>query len=135
MKSRAKWIENYKSIVDNGRNFSMVMDLPEDSDGDDMGPTALEVSLMGLAGCISTIYKVVANKMRLGIAGLTVELDAEKPDDADTITSIVATVKVDSSEEPFDKLKKCLDQTLKTCPVGLIFEGAGVNVNTKLVQV
>ena len=59
MKSRAKWVENSKNYVDDGRGHGTVLDLPS---GDDTGPTALELSVMSYAGCIVTIFKLVAEK-------------------------------------------------------------------------
>ncbi len=52
IKSRAKLIENFRSIVVNGRKHAIVIDLPEQRGGNDMGPTALELAVMGLAGCM-----------------------------------------------------------------------------------
>ena len=65
MKTTAKWINQFQSVVDNGRSHAMVIDLPAAQDGKDSGPTALELALMGLSGCLSTIFAKVAAKMRL----------------------------------------------------------------------
>ncbi|MHA1972749.1 MAG: OsmC family protein [Candidatus Hodarchaeales archaeon] len=133
MKSTAVWVKNYQSVVDNGRTHSVVMDLPKGKDGDDIGATALEFSVMALAGCIATIYKVVANKMRLEYQSLSVEVEAEKPDDAETIIKTTTKVTV-KSEAEYKKLKRCLDLTLNTCPVGKLFEKANIPNEVTLVR-
>ncbi|MFW5745666.1 MAG: hypothetical protein ACOC2D_20510, partial [Spirochaetota bacterium] len=56
----------YQSVVDNGRNQGVVLDLPEAKKGDDVGATALELAAMALAGCISTIWAVVATNSKCG---------------------------------------------------------------------
>ncbi|HUT79997.1 MAG TPA: OsmC family protein [Candidatus Bathyarchaeia archaeon] len=101
------------------------MDLPPKSEGDDTAPTALEFAVMSLSGCIGTIFSLVAKKMRLNFNDLTVILDAEKGPEDPTITSVSAVVKVKSTK-PLEKLKKCLETTLKTCPVGVLYEKAGI---------
>lgn len=96
MSVNATWIENRRTVLDNGRNDSVVVDLPEDSGGDDLGASALELTNMSLAGCISTIFSMVASKMHLNIEGLTVEVDASKSKETGTIDQARAYVKVES---------------------------------------
>jgi uncharacterized OsmC-like protein len=123
---------SYQSIVDNGRHHSMVTDLPPDEGGKDFGPSALEVTVMSLAGCISTIWAIIAANSKVAYRDITVEVDAEKPDGEKTITTAKAVVTV-HSEDDEKKLERCLDKTMKTCPVGLLFEKAGVEIETELI--
>jgi len=133
MNTTSKWIKNYQSVVDNGRNHAMVLDMPPAKNGDDMGPTALELAVMSLNGCINTIFSVVANKMRISFEQLEVELDAQQPEGASTVTEVNFEVKV-RSEESEEKLNKCLDATMNTCPVGVLFRDSGVKINRKLTK-
>lgn len=127
MKSVSLWTRQFQSVVDNGRNHSMVMDLPEAKGGINSGPTALEVCVMSLSGCVGTIFAMVAQKMRVTFKQMEVEVNAEQKDGAPTITdaNVVLTIK---SSEPIEKIEKCLELTLNTCPVGLLFKQAGVNI-------
>jgi uncharacterized OsmC-like protein len=132
VKSTAKLVEGcFQSIVDDGRRHGIVLDLPEAKEGDDLGPTALELAVMALAGCVTTIWAIVAKNSNVSYHKITVELDADKPDSEPTITSVKAVVKVESDDDE-DKLQRCLDKTLKACPVGQLYEKAGVAVETKL---
>jgi len=131
MKTKSVLVDGYQSVINNGRNHSIVTDLPSESNGQDIGATALELSVMSLAGCISTIYKKVADKMRINVSNLEVETEAEKGQD--TISKVKCTVYV-SSDATQDKLEKCLDNTMKTCPVGILYEKAGVEVTTELIK-
>ncbi len=131
MKSTYRWVNNFQGIADNGRTHAVVMDLPPKNEGDDTAPTALEFAVMSLSGCIGTIYALMAKKMRLTFTSLTVALDAEKGPEDPTIASVKAIVKI-KSEEPLDKLEKCLEMTLKTCPVGVLYEKAGIPVNVEI---
>ncbi|MFW6288589.1 MAG: OsmC family protein [Spirochaetota bacterium] len=121
----------YQSVVDNGRHHGVVVDLPETKAGDDVGATALELAAMALAGCITTIWAVVANNSNCGYRKILVELDMDKPDDAPTFTGGTALVKVDSDESQ-EKLERILEKTMNACPVGRLFEAANVEVKTTL---
>lgn len=132
MKSTAKLTEGcYQSIVDNGRHHGIVLDLPEAKSGDDFGPTALELVVMALSGCISTIWAIVAQGSKVSYKKLTVEVDVDKPDDEPTITSAKAVVYVESDEDE-SKLQRTLDKTVKACPVGRLYEKAGIEIKTEL---
>lgn len=131
MKTKATLVNGFQSVIDNGRSHAFVTDLPAIQDGTDTGATALEVCLMSFAGCVSTIYKVVANKMRLQINALEVDMEGIKG--METFTKVSFEVKVDSPAEEA-KLQKCLDQTVKSCPVGVLFRNAGVDLLPKLVK-
>ncbi len=135
MKSTAKLVNGcFQSIVDNGRHHGVVLDLPGAKGGDDLGATALELAVMSLSGCVSTIWAVVAKNSNVKYHKIVVEIDAEKPDDAPTITAVTGTVLIES-DEPQDKLERTLDKVLRTCPVGQLYEKAGIKVDLALTKV
>ncbi len=132
MKSKTVWQEGMKSVVDNGRGHTVVVDLPEAKGGTDVGATALELAVMGLSGCITTIFALQAKKMGVTFSALTVDLNAEKPDKELTVKSVSADVIVKSKEDK-GALQKILDRTMKLCPVGVIYERAGIDVKVNLI--
>ena len=132
MKAISVWSDGYKSILNNGRGHSVVVDLPTDQNGTNTGPTALELCVMSLAGCITTIFKTVAGKRNFVYKAFKVELDAEKPKDALTVTGLKAKMEIvtDASEKETETV---LRLTLnKACPVGVIFENAGIKLDWTL---
>jgi len=131
LKARAKWVEGYRSILDNGRGHSVVVDLPQSLGGRDTGATALELAVMSLAGCISTIFILVAGKMRVKVHSLEVEVDAEKPGGEPTVAEAKVTIRV-KTDEPREKVEKVLKHTLANCPVGLLFEKSGTKLSFQL---
>lgn len=120
-------------MVDNGRNHSVTVDLPETKNGTDQGPTALELTFMGLSGCISTIFAMIAANSKVEFKALTVDLEDTSPGNVKTISSAKAIVRV-KSEESERKLQKVLDKTKAACPVEVLFENAGVNIETTLIK-
>ena len=133
MKSTSRHVSHcYQSVVDNDRHHGVVLDLPGAKGGDDLGPTALELVVMALSGCISTIWAVVATNSKVSYERLTVQVEVDKPDDQPTVTAARALVTVDS-REPQEKLERTLEKTMRACPVGLLYEKAGIPVETRLV--
>ena len=53
---------NSQVLLDDGRGHETICDLPSD---ENIGPTALELSVMSFAGCIVTIFKIIAEKRRV----------------------------------------------------------------------
>jgi uncharacterized OsmC-like protein len=128
--SRAKLVEGFRIVVDDGRAHSTCVDLPPEL-GTDRGPTALELGVMSFAGCVATIFVLMAKKTRVKVSDLEVTMTADKPEGAKTVTNVGYTVQV-RSDEGEDKLKRVFDLTRSNCPVGLLFEKAGVDVSYDL---
>lgn len=131
MKSNSLWTRQFQSVVDNGRNHSMVIDLPEAKGGSNSGPTALEMCVMSFSGCVGTIFAMVAQKMRLTFEHMEVEVNTEQKNDAPTITDIHFILNIKTTEEK-EKIEKCLEHTLNTCPVGVLFKQAGVKITNEI---
>ena len=131
--SKAKLIKDLRVAVDNGRAHSVCLDLPPEL-GTDMGPTALELGVMSFAGCFATIFSLTAKKMRIHLKDLEVELRAQKSEETGTIASAEfnITVKSDVSE---DRIQRIFELTRKNCPVGKLFEQAGVKISYNLKHI
>jgi len=132
MKITSKLITGFQSEIDNGRGHKIISDVPESNGGHDLGPTSLELTSMGLGGCITSIFTMLAKKMRLTIKNIEAELEIEKLKTSPTITSVFILVKV-KSDEPLELIEKCLNLTMKTCPVGILFEDAGIPIEYDLI--
>jgi putative redox protein len=128
--SRAKLVENFRINVDDGRTHSVCLDLQPDL-GTDMGPSALELCVMSYAGCVATIFALVAKNSRVTVQDLGVKVEAIKSEEEGTITEVSCDVsaKTDALE---DKVQRIFNLTIKTCPVGQIFDKAGIKTNCKL---
>ena len=124
MYSTARLGKGLRIAVDDGRAHSVILDLPPEL-GTDMGPTALELGVMSYAGCVATIFTLMAKKMRVPLKDLEVHLEAVKSEEVGTITdaNFNIAVKADASE---DKIQRIFKLTLENCPVGKLFEKGGV---------
>ncbi len=127
LRSTAKLVKDLRIAVDNGRAHSVCLDLPPEL-GTDMGPTALELGVMSYAGCFATIFALMAKKMRVPLKDLEVKLEAIKSDEAGTVTEATFNiyVKTDVTEETVQRI---FTLTVENCPVGKLFERAGVKVS------
>jgi uncharacterized OsmC-like protein len=124
---RARLIQGFQISLDDGRSHCVVADLPTDSD-EGLGPTPLELCVMSHAGCYAVICASTAKKMRLLLKGVDVKVEAIETDEAGTITEekFDILLKVDA---PDDRVQRLHELTLENCPVGKIFEKAGVKLN------
>jgi len=134
MKSNSIWTKDYQSVVDNNRNHSVVIDLPQEKGGNNSGPTALELCVMSFSGCVGTIFAMVAKKMRLDFDKLEVEVTAEQKNNAPTVTDVHFIMKIRTNEEK-QKIEKCLEHTVNTCPVGVLYKQAGVAITNEILYI
>lgn len=128
--AKAKLVENFRIDVDDQRAHAVQLDL-EPPDGTDMGPSALDLCLMSFVGCYATIFLLTAQKMRFTVKNLEVKVDAVKSEQVGTITQATVDILVET-DMPKDRIQRAHDLTLKGCPVGRLFERAGVQIEYDL---
>ena len=131
--SKAKLIRDLRVAVDNGRAHSVCLDLPPEL-GTDMRPTALELGVMSFAGCFATIFSLTAKKMRVHLKDLEVELRALKSEETGTVASTEFNIIVKSDARK-DRIQRIFELTRENCPVGKLFEQAGVKISYSLRHV
>jgi putative redox protein len=127
MQAIGTWKNGYETLLEDDHAHSVIVDLPVDEGGRSVGPSALELSVLALAGCITTTFALVARKRHLVFQGMTVALEAERPPGAPTITRVRGTLRLRTRADR-GEVETVLRLTLKTCPVGVIFERAAIPV-------
>jgi len=131
MKVTGTWQGGYQTLLEDSSGHSVTVDLPLYEGGKDRGPFALELSVMSLAGCITTIFAIVAKKRRLKFEKMRVELEAVRPEGSPTIVAVDGLFHV-STSAPVEEVQTALSLTLRTCPVGVLFEHAHIPVRVRL---
>lgn len=126
----AKLVKGFRIDVDDGRSHAVCLDLPRDT-GTDMGTSALELALMSYAGCYATIFALTAQKMRVTLGDLEVKTVGIKSEEAGTITEVSFDIKV-KADAPEDRIQRIHELTVKSCPVGKIYDKAGVKTTYEL---
>jgi uncharacterized OsmC-like protein len=121
IKTKATWVENVRSIVDNQRTHSIVCDLSTPAGGTDSGPTALELTMMALADCGVTIFADVCKKSDIQPSKVEVIVEADKTADAPTVTGVTMKVNVVSKARK-ELVDAAWRRTEANCPVLLIFK-------------
>jgi uncharacterized OsmC-like protein len=124
MNAKAKLVEGFQIVLDDGHSHSVVVDLPPEL-GTGLGPTSLEVCVMSHAGCYVTICALTAKKMRLPV----------KTEEAGTITEETLNIEI-KADAPDDRIRRLHDLTVKNCPVDILLQKAGVKIeyNLKIVK-
>lgn len=75
-KVKAIWLEGTQ-IESETRGFKVLMDKPLEENGTNLAPKPAEVSLQALGSCLLFAYLYAANKLRVAIDGLKVEIEGE----------------------------------------------------------
>ncbi|HYA71354.1 MAG TPA: OsmC family protein [Thermoplasmata archaeon] len=127
MQSHATWRGGFETQLEDGRGHLVTIDEPLEDGGTNKGTSAHELLLLSLTGCITTIFHIIANKRKLAFEGFTVSLKAERPRGSPTIQRVHGTVEV-RTHAPQEEVDTILRLTVKTCPVGSIFERAQIPV-------
>jgi len=130
LRADALLVKDFKIVVDDGRSHSVCLDQPFD-EGSDMGPTALELCVMSFAGCYATIFALTMKKMRIPLNELSIMLEAVKSEKEGTITEAKMNITV-KARATVDRVRRAHQLTVKTCPVGLLYEKAGVKIEYNL---
>ncbi|MGA8711224.1 MAG: OsmC family protein [Thermoplasmata archaeon] len=131
MEARGVWKAGFETRLDDGRGHEVTIDLPSDEGGTNVGTSGLELAVLSLAGCINTIFARVAAKRKLRFDALTVSLAADRPAGAPTIQKVRGTLTVQTSASN-EEVQTVVRLTLKTCPVGVLFERANIPVEVTL---
>ena len=132
MQAIGTWAGGYRTVLEDGRTHTVIVDLPRDEGGESAGTSALELAVLALAGCITTIFAIVARRRRMAFAGMSIALEAESAEGAPTITRVRGTFRLRTEASP-DEVETALRLTLRTCPVGVLFDKAGIPVEVATV--
>jgi putative redox protein len=127
MQALGTWAGGFRTVLEDGRTHTVTVDLPRDEGGESSGPSALELAVLSLAGCITTIFALVARRRRLAFSGMSIALEAERPEGAPTIARVRGTFRL-RTDATVEEVGTTLRLTLRTCPVGVIFHQAGIPV-------
>ncbi len=127
MQAVGTWKRGYETLLEDDHAHTVMVDLPIDEGGRSAGPAPLDLTLLSLAGSITTTFAVLAEKRRLPFYGLSVALEADRPHRAPTLSRVRGTVRVRTKTE-LAEVATVLRSALKACPVAAIFEQAHIPV-------
>ncbi len=107
------------------RQFSIVVDEPENFGGKDSAPTPVEYILAGYAGCLNVVVNLIAKEMNIAIKNLEINITgninpeklfgvSDKERAGFRSLNIHLNMKSDASKE---LLQKLLNQVKERCPV------------------
>lgn len=100
------------------RQFTVLLDNPEDSGGNDTGPMPTEFFLTALGGCYSSAFAYFAMKMRLIVRALRVTVSGFRSESPPRFTQITITAMPTIDEVSEEKLQRLSELAEKYCTVG-----------------
>ena len=78
MKARIKWIQDRAFMGESGSGHAMVMGSTTGPEGRSVGPSPMEMMLMGLGGCTAFDVIHILEKSREPVEACVAELEAER---------------------------------------------------------
>ena len=78
MKARITWVEGRTFVGESGSGHALVLDGPVEHGGRDLGPSPMELVLIGTGGCTAFDVVDILKKGRQAVGDCTVELEAER---------------------------------------------------------
>ena len=79
MQARVKWIEGRTFVAESGSGHALVLDGPAEHGGRNLGPSPMELVLMGTGGCTAFDVLDILKKGRHAVDDCWVELEAQRP--------------------------------------------------------
>ncbi|MCX7553187.1 OsmC family protein [Marinicella sp. S1101] len=73
-----RWLDNYTFVSTNQDNQTLVMDSPTEKHGDKVGPSPMEVVLMGLSACAGIDVKLILSKAKQDFKDIQVKVSANR---------------------------------------------------------
>ena len=80
MQARIKWVEQRGFVAELGSGHGIFVDAPEANGGRALGPSPMELVLMGAGACSAVDVVSILEKMRQKVTDCVVELDGERPE-------------------------------------------------------
>ena len=78
MRGRIKWAEGRTFVAESGSGHGLVVDGPAEHGGRNLGPSPMELVLLGTGGCTAFDVLDILKKSRQAVTDCWVELDAER---------------------------------------------------------
>ena len=78
MQGRIKWVEGRTFVAESGSGHGLVVDGPAEHGGRNLGPSPMELVLIGTGGCTAFDVVEILKKGRHAVTDCQVELEAER---------------------------------------------------------
>lgn len=78
MQARVTWVEGRAFVLESGSGHALVADAPVASGGRALGPSPMELVLMGAGACTAVDVVGILEKMRQKVGDCSVALEAER---------------------------------------------------------
>jgi len=131
MQAVATWRRGHEILLEDGRAHSVVVDHSPEGGGTSAGTTSLELSVLSLAGSVTSTFVSLARKRGLDFSGVKLVLEGELASLDAGLREIHGTLRVRSRADR-SEVETTLRSALELAPVGRMFRDARVPVNVIL---
>ena len=89
MRGRINWVEGRTFVAESGSGHGLVIDGPASVGGRELGPSPMELVLLGAGGCSAFDVVEILQKAREAVSGCEVQLEAER---SESIPRVFTTI-------------------------------------------
>ncbi|MFO1073411.1 MAG: OsmC family protein [Geminicoccaceae bacterium] len=89
MQARITWVEGRTFVGESGSGHALVLDGPVDHGGRNLGPSPMELMLIGAGGCTAFDVVDILQKGRHAIEDCRIELEAERAAEAPRVFTTI----------------------------------------------
>ena len=131
MQAVATWRKGHEIVLEDGRAHSVVVDHGPEGGGTSAGTTSLELSVLALAGSVTSAFVTIARKRGLDFSGVKLVLEGELSPPESGLREIHGTLRVRSRTDR-SEVEATLRSAMELSPVGRMFRDARIPVNVIL---
>lgn len=133
MKTTAKWISDNNYILNNSKYLNIAVSDPVKRQ-DNYEVNCLDLVLMGLAGCVTAEFKKQICSHKILLKGIETDVEILTLQNSHPNFSIHILCKIKSNAK-IEFLKKCLDMAIESSFLGILFEKAGIKIESDIAAI
>ncbi len=132
-----QWVKDYTFVSTNQDQQSIVMDSPTTHGGEKVGPSPMEVILMGLSACAGIDVKLILSKAKQNFSDIQVKVSAQRREEVPKVYTDInlhfVITGIDLSEKQVARAIKLSAE--KYCSVShMLQDSVNITHNYELIQ-
>jgi putative redox protein len=137
MKASASWVDGLRFIGGSGSGHGVIMDGSNaDGPGGSLGPSPMEMLLLGMAGCSGIDVVHILQRMRQDVTDCQVELDSERAEEEPRVfTSIKAKFTVTGRGLKQNRVEEAVRLSAEKYCSASVMLGKTANISHEIVVV
>ena len=134
MQAEVRWLGKRSFLARSGSGHGIVIDVTEAAGGENLGPSPMELVLLGLGGCTGFDIVDMLEKMRERVRGCRITLEAERAENPPRVFTLIRmTIRVSGRQLDRAKVERAVKLSAeKYCSVSIML-GHSARIEREIV--